>query len=139
MAIKKRKIKTRVKPKPKPKSPHVKKCERLYKQLQAEHDDPVYDAMTEVCGYLGLHPSLMADMLVEEIISRFDAEIKTIQINRDSNRRNYRVYLGYRDRTKEPRYGYIYPSKYVVKSSHRLVLAATMAYVEICKHTRRFV
>lgn len=141
MAIKKRKIKKRFVPKPKPLTAHEKCCNRLYKMLNAEHDDPIYEAAEEICGHLRLHPSLMSDMLAEAILSRFDAEVKTLQVNYESKHYHptYRVMLNYTDRTKPALHGYRYPHLYCLKTSHRLSLAASLAYVEICKHIGRFV
>lgn len=147
MSIKKRRLKAKPsQPKKKPKlvnpakRKHQKRCDDLYNRLQAGYDDPIYWAMQEVSHELKLKidVTIGTERLIEEIIKRCDCEVQTLQMNYPDHV-SYRVSLSYTDKTKKPKHGYLYPTKYVVKTSHRLALAVTLSYVELCKHTGWFI
>lgn len=143
MSISKR-TRPKAKPKRRPikKSPHVRRCENLYNRLQNDDDESFEAVMSECLGFKTIQFS--THIFLSEVLSRFDAEIKTLQMNGrylDSNAPNtsYRVALSYADRTKKPKHGYLHPTTYVVKSGPVLVRAVAEAYVEICKNIGRFV
>ena len=143
MPITKRKI-----PKKKPSKPKVKlspaqrkhndKCAKYYNRLQADLDDDslmeLVAKVTKQSGITYYDPYLAA----EQLLRRFDAQVVTLQINYPDHYA-FQVTLAYTDRTKKPKFGYLYPSKTVVKTSPRLVHSVMLAYVELCKHTGRFI
>lgn len=140
MAIKKRKIKVQPRSKKVVKSPHWRKCERIYNRLQGDYDDETFcEIMLDIIGM-----DVSGHLYVEELLSRFDAEVSTLQMNGrfmefKAPRPSFRVSLKYTDRTKKSKHGHIYPAHYVVKSSPILSHCVTIAYLEICKHIGRFV
>lgn len=135
MAIKKR-------PRPKPVRPnpaaarrrkHEKHCIDLYNRLQADYDDPIFDAMQEVSHILGLQVDVTwtTDQLIETMLARTTTTIQTWQWFSDKDRM-IEVHMRYLD-SKRQRH------KIVTIRSHRLALAVTLAYVQLCKQTGKFI
>lgn len=137
MAIKKRKIKVR---KPKPKLHprvvrHRKACDDLYNRLQQDDDDSVRYVMDQLMGM-----RMSAHLCVQHLMARATTEVKTLQINGGSGQgATYSCFMSYEDRTKKPKHGWLYPTKYCVKSSPVLIRSVMLCYVELCKHVGRFV
>lgn len=146
MPIKKRKRPGKPKPRRAKVSPallkHRRVCVNYYNRLQADDDGSIYDALQELCFSLGISDDVTingCERLVEAILIRFDGEVSASQTDPNDNYRGYRCVLRYVDRAAEPKHGFLYPTLVVVKSSHRMSLAVTLAYVEICKNIGRFV
>jgi len=128
MAVVKRKRPKKAKA-PRPKlSQQALKIRRLITTYQSGDENG--SVLAELLEYFGGN-------LVEGILSLFDGEVKTLQLNYPEHV-SFRVQLAYTDRSKKPTYGYHYPKLFVVKTSHSLTDAAILAYLEICKHAGEF-
>lgn len=120
MAIAKRK-----RPKKPPRklpSPHERKCNKFYNRLQRDtSDEDIRQLLFEITELTDPYH------VVETILRKFDAEVRTHQINYPS-RWNFEVTL------RNSRAGYVA----VTKTSTRLWHATMLAYVELCKHAGKF-
>lgn len=141
MPITKRKLPKRKKTVPQKflKSPqrrkHEKLCDELTRLVNNDNDDDMRNAMRQITTI-----DCSAYIFVEEIMSRASTEVTTLQVNGTYARgATYRCVMTYTDRTKEPKYGYLYPTKTVVKTSTRLIHAVILTYIELCKHIGRFI
>ena len=123
-------MKRPIKPRPK-KKPSV--FDELYNRLQ--DNDTAY-VLKHLMQYMP-PPTRSRPEFLEWLVSRFDCEIKTLQINYPTHI-SYRVTLSFTDRSQKPLYGYLYPSKTVVTTSTTMVKAAILAYIQLCKQFGRF-
>ena len=143
MPITKRKIRKRKPSKPKLRlSPaqrkHRDKCIDYYNRLQADPDDDALEHLISKITKKSGSAYYDVYLAVEQLLRRCDARVVTLQANYPDHYA-FQVTLAYTDRTKKPKFGYLYPSKTVVKTSPRLVHSVMLAYVELCKHTGRFI
>lgn len=128
MAISKRKIpkkKTPIKLHPKVRA-HNKKCDLLYTRLQQNE----LEAICEVKELVG------CDDVMHGVLSKVSGNVSTLQHN---NPVTYRTCLTWEDRSVDPKFGYLYPRKVVVKTATSMVISATLSYVELCKQIGRFI
>ena len=134
MAIKKRRVPKRKGPPKKKLSAHELVCRALYNRLQDDTDEAVLYVMNKLTPVeWPVHTAL------SWLMSQCDTEVNTLQINGTFGRgATYRVSMKYTDRTKEPRYGYLYPSVFVVKSSPMLIVSVMLAYIELAKNLGRW-
>jgi hypothetical protein len=118
------------------KSRHQLVCENYYNRLQADpSDDELFVLLEELLGF-GLSSPYHA---VEHVLSKFDGNVATLQINNSRNLISYRASLHFKDLDAKPKHGHLYPSVTVVKTSSRMIHAVILAYIEICKNIGRFV
>ena len=130
MALRKRKIKRRSKVRPK--LTHFQLwCQDTSNRLQGATDCFAINAI-----YRSNKDMKPVELRHEQLLPRFDSTITTLQMNYPDHV-SYRVQLTWSDRKAKPRYGHLFPSMTVVKTSRYLWLSVTLAYLELCKRANK--